>query len=131
MTDAIGDDRLVRAIVKMRERIAVMTKEYEEAVKVIKDQRHAVEVELLRRLNERGATQTKTEFGTAFIDEDMKAQIADEAVFMDFVRETGDLDFFQKRVAVKHIKEYMKENGDRLPPGLSIFKEYSVTVRKS
>ena len=72
-----GDDRIVKVIVKMRERIAVRTKEYDAAVKVVKDQKQQLETELLRRLQERGATQTKTPFGTAFIDETMKAQIAD------------------------------------------------------
>lgn len=106
-----------------------MTREYDAARKVVEDQKHALEVEMLKRLQERGATQTKTEFGTAFIDEKMQAQIADEAAFQAFVKEIGDLDFYQKRIAVKHVKEYMKENGDSLPPGLSIYKELGVVVR--
>ncbi len=127
--ERIGDDAIVRVIVKMRNRLAEMTREYDAARKVVEDQKHALEVEMLRRLQDRGATQTKTEFGTAFIDEKMQAQIADEAMFQNFVREIGDLDFYQKRIAVKHVKEYMKENGDRLPPGLSIYKELGVVVR--
>lgn len=126
---AIGDDRIVKAIVKMREAIATETKESEARVKVIKQQREQLETELLRRLLARGATQTKTQFGTAFIDESMQAKISDEEVFRAFVRESGDLDFYQKRIKVEHLREYMREHGDSLPPGISIFKEQGITVR--
>ena len=127
--EVIGDDRIVKAIVKMREAIASETKESEARVKVIKTQKEQLETELLRRLLARGATQTKTAFGTAFVDESMKAQIADEEVFRAFVRDSGDLDFYQKRLKVEHLREYMREHGDSLPPGVSIFKEKGITVR--
>lgn len=125
----IGDDRIVKAIVKMREAITLETKESDARIKVIKTQKEQLETELLRRLLARGATQTKTTFGTAFIDESVKAQIADEEAFRAFVRESGDLDFYQKRIKVEHLREYMREHGDSLPPGISIFKEQGITVR--
>lgn len=124
-----GDDQIVKVVVKMRDRIAAMTKEYDAAVKVVKDQKQQLENELLSRLQQRGATQTKTVFGTAFVDESMKVTIADEGLFQDFVRSSGDLDFYQRRVKIEHLREYLKENGDRLPPGLSVFREVGITIR--
>lgn len=124
-----GDDRLVKTLLKMRTKLAEMSKEYDAAVDCIKAQKHAVEMELLKRLTARGATQTKTSFGTAFIGEDLKVTIADELLFQNFVKEEGDLDFYQKRVAVGHLQEWQKLNAGRLPPGLSTFREATITVR--
>lgn len=125
----IGDDKLVRVFRKMREKLREETKVYEAKAKELKESMAVVEAELLRRLQERGAKQTKTEDGTAFISETMTASIADEDQFFGFVRETGDLDFFQKRVSVTHLQEFMKEHKGVLPPGLNIFRELGINVR--
>jgi len=125
----IGDDALVKVIMKMRNKLAEMSKEYDAAVDCIKAQKKALEMEVLKRLNARGATQTKTPYGTAFIEEDVKVTIADELLFQNFVKQEGDLDFYQKRVAVGHLQKWQALNDGRLPPGLSTFRENSITVR--
>jgi len=125
----ITDDRLVRVFRKIRATISDETKKYEAVVSRLKDQQKQIEVELLRRLHERGATQTKTEEGTAFISEVMTANIAEDAAFRKFVLDTGDIDFFQRRISITHLKEYMKEHEEQIPPGLNIFKELNINVR--
>jgi hypothetical protein len=124
----IGDDRLVRVALKMRARRAELLREFEAADKVIKDQQAEVENEIQRRLIQRGATQTKTAVGTAYLAETMKATIADDATFRSFVLETKDLEWFQKRVKVEHLKEYMKEKGV-LPPGVNVHREFGINIR--
>src|SRR5574337_24464 len=125
----IGDDRIVRVIIKIRDTIAAVNKEYEDRLDVLKAQKQRLEVELLRRLNERGATQTKTAAGTAFISESMKATVADEDLFKRFCLDQHDVDFFQLRVKVEHLREFMTANAGMLPPGLSVFREATVNVR--
>ena len=125
----ITDDRLVRVFRKIRSAISEETKTYEATVQKLKEQQKLIEVELLRRLQERGATQTKTEEGTAFISEVMTANIAEDAAFRKFVLDTGDIDFFQRRISITHLKEYMKEHEEQIPPGLNIFKELNINVR--
>lgn len=124
-----GDDRFIRIFIRIREARAALAKEYEANDKVLKDQLHICSMELLRRLNERGAEQTKTADGTAFKGEQMSVTIADPAVFGNFVLETRDLEFFVKRVKVEHMREYMAAHGGRLPPGLSVFREVTINVR--
>lgn len=124
-----SDERLVKVIVKMRERQKEITKEADAALKVIEDQRSKIEAELMRRLHERGATSTKTGAGTAYMTETMKITIADGKAFGDFVIAEGNTEFFHARAKVETVKQYMKDNGDRLPPGLSSFRELGITVR--
>jgi hypothetical protein len=129
MSEDIGDDRLVRVFVKIRTKLAELSREYDAAKKVLTDQRNVVEAELLKRLHARNATQTKTEEGTAFIKENTTITIADEVAFGSFVIEQQDYAFYQKRAKVEHVQEYMKEHEGRLPPGLSAFREMSINVR--
>jgi hypothetical protein len=125
----IGDDKLVKVALKIRDKIAEVTKEFEAQVKVLKDQQTAVTTEIIRRLNERGATQTKTPFGTAFVGEKMTANIADAATFKSFCLEHQDLDFYQARVKIEHLREYMEANEGRLPPGINVFREVTLNLR--
>lgn len=124
-----GDDRLVGVYVKMRAKVAELNDEYKDRINTIKQQMTQVETELLRRLHERGATQTKTDKGTAFIGEDVSITIADENQYAAFVLAQGDTSYYQKRAKVERVKEYMGANNGMLPPGLSIFREKTINVR--
>jgi hypothetical protein len=131
MNNEATDDRLIGVFVKIRDRIAEVNREYDEQLAVLKGQRDRVGAELLRRLHERGSKQTKTETGTAFISETMAVTIADEDIFGNFVLQQQDYSFYQKRVKVEHLKEYMKANGGTLPPGLNVHRELEINVRRA
>ena len=131
MSEQATDDRLIAVFVKIRDTIAEVNKEYDERLAVLKAQRDRVGAELLRRLHERGSKQTKTDTGTAFISETMAVTIADEDLFGNFVLQQQDYSFYQKRVKVEHLKEYMKEHGGVLPPGLNIHRELEINVRRA
>jgi hypothetical protein len=131
MSNDVTDDRLVVVFIKIRDAIAEVNKEYDARLKVLKDQKDKVGTELLRRLHERGSKQTKTDAGTAFISETMAVTIADEDLFGNFVLAEQDYSFYQKRVKVEHLKEYMKEHEGMLPPGLNVHRELEINVRRA
>ena len=131
MESPITDDRLVLVLGKIRDAKSRLTSEYEKEYTRLGQQEKQVTVELLRRLHERGATQTKTPHGTVSLGVNMQASIADENVYFNFIRETGDLDFFQRRIKIAHLKEYMEVNEGRVPPGLNIFKEQTINLRRN
>ena len=124
-------DKRVAKYVKIRDARAANTKQYEAIDKCYKDCLAAIENTLLATAQEVGTKSFKTDHGTAYIEERMQANIADDQVFFDFVRNSGDLDFFERRLKVGHIKEYSDANAGRVPPGLNIFRELSVKVRRS
>lgn len=124
-----GDDAVVRVYRKIRDARSRLAKEYKDADAVLEAQLNTAGNELLKRLNERGSKQTKTDEGTAFVVEEMQANIADEVEFRGFVKEQDDLSFFQKRVKKERLVEWMKVNGGRVPPGINIFRELKINVR--
>jgi hypothetical protein len=129
MSDEIPDTKLVGVYIKIRDALAKLSAQYDIEKKVLTDQRDMLQTELLRRLHERGATQTQTPNGTAFIKENMTITIADEEAYGGFVIEQKDYAFYQKRAKVEHVQAYMKLNCGRLPPGLSAFRELTINVR--
>lgn len=129
MAKDANDARVVRAILNIRNAMAELTRQYDAEYGKLKEQKSRLDAEMLRRLLERGADSTKTDAGTAYVAEEMSASCADEQVFYEFVRNTGDLDFFERRLKISHLREYMEEHHGRIPPGLSIFRQNVVRVR--
>jgi hypothetical protein len=123
------DDALVGVFIKIRSKIAEVNKEYDDRLAHLRGQKQQVAAEILRRLHERGSTQTKTDKGTAFVSEDVSITIADEVAYGNFVLQEQDPSYYQKRAKVERVKEYMKDHEGTLPPGLSIFRELVINVR--
>lgn len=123
-------DKLVKRFVGLREARAAENKAAEEVDKEYKELLKAVENELLRRADVEGVEGFKTEFGTTYKDVNMSASFADEDTFYNFVRRSGDLEFFERRIKIAHLKEYMANHDGQLPPGLNVFREYTMRVRK-
>ncbi len=122
-------DRLVKVYRKIREAREALTKEYDAKYKELSTSMEAVENAMLELANAEGSIGFKTEFGTAFIETETTYSIADEAAFFTFVKECGELDFFQKRVKAETVKTYVKDNGGAIPPGLNVFSRKRMKVR--
>jgi hypothetical protein len=87
---------------------------------------------LLLEADKTGVTGFKTDFGTTYVAETAKVSIADQTAFFGFVLQTQDLDFFEKRVSSTHLDEWQKMNPTLPPPpGLTIFRERVMRVRKA
>lgn len=68
---------------------------------------------------------------TTYTAETKKISIADDTAFFNHVLTLKDLDFFERRVSSTHVEEVMKLNGGVAPPGLNIFRERVMRVRKA
>lgn len=124
-------DTLVQRYVAVREARALSNSEADKVDREFKELLKHIEVELLRRAQAEGVEGFKTSFGTTYREITMSASFADEDTFYKFVRETGDLEFFERRIKVAHLKEWMDAHQGQLPPGLNIFREYTMRVRKA
>ncbi len=124
-------DKLVKRFVGLREARAAANKQADIVDAEFKETLKAVEVELLRRADHEGVNGFKTDFGTTYKDVAMSASFADEDTFYKFVLKTGDLEFFERRLKIAHLKEYMEKHEGQLPPGINVFREYTMRVRKA
>lgn len=124
-------DMRVAKYVKLRDERAANTKQYEVVDKIYKETLSAIENSLIKDAQAQGVTGFKTAAGTTYMEERMSTSIADEAAFFDFVRQQGDLDFFERRVKATHVKEWSVANDGAMPPGLNCFREMTMKVRRS
>ena len=126
----VSIDKRVARYVKLRDARAASNKDAGILDDAYKGALESIEKSLIATAHEQGVTGFKTEFGTTYLDEQLRASVADENAFYNFVRETGDLDFFERRLKSTHIKEWQEANNGMLPPGLNVFRELTMKVRR-
>ena len=132
INDEFADNVLVETIIKIRTARSELKKSYEDADAALTAQRDQLDAEMLRRLQERGATQTKTNAGTAFIGEKVTCTIAEPNALYTFLdTEEDPYGWFQKRILMERLNEYREAHAGGIPPGLSIFRENTINVRAS
>ncbi len=124
-----GEDieRLMKADINMHEKIAALEKQ----IKEIKEERaegQAILIEACRILK---SDSLKNEVGTLTRRVKKRYWTTDWPSMYKFIKEKDLIEFMEKRLNQTNIKEYIAENPDELPPGLSTSSEYTVSVRKN
>ena len=124
-----GEDieRLMTADINMREKIAALEKQ----IKEIKEERaegQAILIEACRILK---SDSLKNEVGTLTRRVKKRYWTTDWPSMYKFIKEKDLIEFMEKRLNQTNIKEYIAENPDELPPGLSTSSEYTVSIRKN
>ena len=124
-----GEDieRLMTADINMREKIAALEKQ----IKEIKEERaegQAILIEACRILK---SDSFKNQVGTLTRRVKKRYWTTDWPSMYRFIKDKGLIEFMEKRLNQTNIKEYIAENPDELPPGLSTSSEYTVSIRKN
>ena len=123
--------KLARAYVKLRDARAEVKKTFEATDNDLKAKMAMIESEMLRQLQTNNIESIKTEAGTFYRQEELTPSGSDWGAFYDWVRAENAFDFLEKRIKKGSIKEYMEQHEGQLPPGVSVFKEWVVRVRRS
>lgn len=124
-------DKLVKLYLKTREAKSLDKRAFDEQAKQFDAIMDTCENTMLASCIATGDTGFTTPYGTTYTAETVKISLADDTAFFAFVRAQDDLDFFERRVASKHVQDYMTLNNGSVPPGLSIFREKVMRVRKA
>ena len=128
--DLISDDRLVKIYLRIRETKSAKQKEVDAAIKALDDQLATIATELKKRCQERGQEGFKTEFGTVYTAVKFQTSCQDWQIFYDWIKQNDALDYLERRISSGKVKSYMEENEGAIPPGVSVFKELEVRIRK-
>ena len=109
-----------------RDRLAAECKKADDA---IKKQQDAVGDALLAAMTEMGGDSLKTEAGVVERKRSMKPSAADWGAVYRFVVENDAFELLHKRLSSTFVEKYAKEH-DALPPGINVYTEFKVTVKK-
>ena len=130
MTDTIPMDRLAKVYVKIRDKVAELTKDYESQVEQLKEQQAQVASAMKEQLRAAGMLSSKTEYGTVSLITKQRFVAMDADAFKRFVLEQQAPDLYEQRIAQKNMAEFIKENPTIAVPGLNVLSEVAISVRR-
>ena len=131
MTDEPSIEKVVSIFVKIRDARRKAASEHETADRKLADQMETLEQYLLGRLRTMGAKSVATSYGTVFQTTKVRPQANNWDLFYAWVAENNAFEALEKRITKQFIVTYMENNDGDLPPGVSVYRQHEVTIRKS
>jgi hypothetical protein len=129
MTDA----QLIEQYQKIRAKLAVIKEEFTKACEPYEKHVNTIETELARRLIERGAQNTKTEFGTAYFAHGIRAKVVDRDAFLKFCVQNW-AGYGQEMIDVRALRDGVKDfiaSSKEPPPGVEVENYTNLNVRRT
>jgi len=121
-------DKVAATFVKIRDKRTELKKAYEVEDQKLKDQIAAINGFFLATLTELGVESARTKYGTVYKSIDVKPSCDDWNAFGDWIIENNAIEALERRVKKSFITDYMAENKDELPPGISVVREFVIKV---
>ncbi len=123
-------DRLAKVYIKIRDKIAEMTRDYESQVEALKAQQATVADSIKEQLRATNALSAKTEYGTVSLVTKIRYEAMDRDAFKAFVLEHQAIDLLELRIAQLNMGKFLEANPGVVPQGLNVRSEIQVSVRK-
>lgn len=123
-------DRLTRVYIKMRDKLAEITREFEEKEAAIKAQQAEVAAAMKDILQATGGTGIKTEYGTVTLKTNTRYYAQDWDAMYRFIHDHEAMHLLEKRIAQRNMSEFIEANPGVVPPGLNTMSELTVSVTK-
>ena len=123
-------EEIIRNRIALRDKQAALKKKYTERENELKAAMSALDAMLLEQMQAIGAESIRTTAGTVYKETKRSVTTADVETFFNYVRETESWDMIEKRPARATVLEWADEHGT-LPPGLNLFSELTIKIRRS
>ena len=123
-------DKLVKTFVKIRDARDKVVREAEEEAKGLQVQLDLIKSALLEHCKTNMVDSVKTEFGTFIRGIKTRYWTNDWENFGKFAVENNASDLYEKRLHQGNMAQFIEENPEKIPPGLNVDKEYTITVRR-
>lgn len=133
MNEQLSLDELVKAYLTLRNERERILADCEAKEKLIKADMLLLEQSMLAICNTTGADSIKTAQGTVMRSTKERFTCNDWGSFKDFVLEHEAIDLLERRIHQGNFKSFLSEHSveaEGLPPGVSVFREFAITVRK-
>ena len=128
--ETIPLDKLAMIYRKIRDKISVLTKEYDTQVEALKAQQDQIKFAMKDQMKALGVKSVRTDMGTVTLTTKTRYATQDWDSFKEFVLEHKMVDLLEKRIAQINMAHFLEENPTIVPPGLNSTTEYDITVTK-
>jgi hypothetical protein len=131
MTDTIDLDRITKAHINIRDARRELKKQYEANDADLMKAQDKLESVMLDHLNKHGMQSVRTESGTFYAQEEMTPSGSDWNALYEWIKEHDAWEVLERRIKRTFVKEYAEAHNGGLPPGVSVFRERIVRVRRA
>jgi hypothetical protein len=130
--NSINTEEVVGAYLNIRTERERILREYEAKDAKLKEDMAKIEALLLEVCNNINADSIRTSHGTIMRKLNERFFCQDWENFRKFIIENASLELLEKRIHQGNFKQFMADHeADGLPPGVSVMREYGITVRKA
>lgn len=123
-------DKIVEKYVQVRDKKAALEGDHKKKIAELDAVLDRIEAHLLKHLQTQGAESIRTAAGTFFVVEKVGVTVADWDAVLNFIREGEHWSMLEKRVSNKFVEAHQVEHND-VPPGIDLYREKSVNVRRA
>ena len=127
------DAQLIEKYLQFRSFVAARKEAHEAELKPYTEGMLVIENEFLKRLDERGSENTKTDAGTAYKSTLLNVKVVDRDAFMKFCTQywdKGGSDMLNVSAVKDPVREFMN-GGSVAPPGIETSSFTRINIRKS
>jgi hypothetical protein len=128
--EVIPLDKLALIYRKIRDKIGVLTKEYDTQVEALKAQQDQIKFAMKDQMKALGVKSVRTDLGTVTLTTKTRYNTQDWDSFKEFILEHKLVDLLEKRIAQLNMAHFLEENPTIVPPGLNSTTEFDITVTK-
>lgn len=123
--------QVTRAHINIRDARTKLRKQYDDEDAKLKEAQEQLEAVMLDHLNNHNMDSVRTEAGTFYRQEDITPSAGDWNIFYEWIKDNDAWDALERRIKKTFIREYQETHKGGLPPGISVFREFVVRVRRA
>ena len=128
---SIDLSKIIRARQKIKAARKSLSDAFEGEDARLKEKQKELETFLLGYLIDNNAKSLATDEGTVFRKKDTIPRADDWDTIYNWIAETNAFDALERRIKKTFVSTYMEANNGSVPPGMSVFSEWKVGVRRS
>jgi hypothetical protein len=128
---AIPADTLADIYIKIRDKRAELTEQFEQEDATLKEQMELLAEQMLALCQDQNADSIKTKTGTIIRKVDTRYWTSDWEQMYEFIQQHEAFPLLEKRIHQTNMRQFLDENPDLLPAGLMSDSKYSIVVRRS
>tara|TARA_R100001377_G_scaffold37460_1_gene20841 strand:- start:465 stop:851 length:387 start_codon:yes stop_codon:yes gene_type:complete len=123
-------DKLTRVFLKIKAKRNELSVQFKEEDGALQEQQDLIKKALLDHCKDHGVESVRTSEGLFYRTVRTRYWTSDWESMYTFIDEHSVPEFFEKRLNQGHVKQFLEENPESVPPGLNVDSEYVISVRK-
>jgi hypothetical protein len=128
----VNTEELVEAYLNLRTQRELLQQKYEAEDALLKEDMMKLETAMLEVCNSINADSIKTSHGTVMRKINERFFCQDWDGFYKYVLDNEAVQLLERRIHQGNFKQHLKDiEGDGLPPGVNVMREFGVTVRRA